>query len=272
MAAFLGALLAACSTAPKILPRNELNEPVMHQTHYTAIGFGAMPELLHTDLQYSDPQAGYYQESGSFGFEFHALPRLAYERSVAPWASFSILPVYWNLLLTGDQYAASASLKTGKLHAAFHGGPTGIHHVEGEGWRLTGEVELSGKYLASQRWYYAPTAGVAWSNHTEIGEQQRYAQVVAGWQLREEHSFSFGGRFTAFAAPSGEISLSRARLGTEELNVEDGDYWTSLWVGNTNYLGPRHVFGTELGFTWREGDNEATQGYRIGAWYRFVFE
>jgi hypothetical protein len=40
-------------------------------------------------------------------------PVFLLDRKVGAWASYSLWPLFWNFLLTGEQYADSSNLKAG---------------------------------------------------------------------------------------------------------------------------------------------------------------
>lgn len=269
LAAFLGALLAACSSTPKILPRNERNDPVFHQTDFTYIGVAGGPTWTRHDeaLRYSSGPDLHDTVGGSeFVPAIYFNPRYSYTRMVGRAASYTLVPVYWNLLVTGDQYADSVNLAANRLHFSLHGGINGLSYSQRDGWVWSAEAALAGKCLLGSRGFLSAGASLHWDDLSNASLRRYRASLLAGRQLTGRGSLHAEYELTYYDLP--EWTWANFR-GIEFLGE---DVQSDVNLRYTFYATPKHVFGPEAGVVFRDRGTADNFSLSLGAHYRFVFE
>lgn len=244
LALVLSGVLLACGPGKFLVPRNESEEPVIRQSHFASVGGsgGAATE------------AGYY-----------LLPLIWCEASVAPWASFTNLPLYWNFLLSGDQYDGGGILLRQRLHLSLHGGLSGLAYSSRDGWEFPGNVVLQGKYLDG-RWFLVPALGVDIHDLMKRGSLAGRGSLALGFQADDRNSLRVGYGFTRYRLPAG------SSLDHRGIRYRDGESRSDVQVRHSLYLAGRHVLGPEAGVSLMNRDPAGNLSLSAGLHYRYVFD
>lgn len=250
----LAFLMAGCATAPKLLPRNEINDPVFHKTDFIALG--AVGGNSWTRREGGD----------AFRDDIYLVPDLAFETHVNSWASYGLLPVFWNLLLTGEQYSDGAHLKIRKLNIAFHGGITGVAYSSRSGWETGALLALDGKYLITRNWFLGAELKAEWEDLAEWDSRIDRISIGVGAQVTERNSLKLTYALNRFDLPWDEAYNYR---GIFHL---DGDTRTKVELRHTYYAWRNHVLGPELGFAYRNTSVSKTLQIAVGAHYAYMFD
>lgn len=246
--------LAGCSSRPKLLPRNEINEPVFHTTHFSGLGIALGPTWV--------------REPGSDGYRngVYAEPGYYYERNVNRWASFVLWPGFWNLLLSGEQYADSGSLKVRKLHLSVHGGVSGLSYSQRDGWQATGLAQLTGKFLIDRSWFIQSVAGRQSYDLSDIAYGIDFFTADLGWQVSAGNSLHFAYGLSHYDIPDASVG------NVGGIEYHDGDIQTRMALRHSFYAGPKHVFGPEAHVSYRNSGFIDGHALGIVVHYRFLFD
>jgi hypothetical protein len=256
----LSAILAACAPSGRILPRNESNEPVFYKTHYFSFGNAVSAARLREKGD---------DDSLSLRY-FHPIV-LGYI-NMGPWASFFALPVFWNFLLTGEQYADSRSLQSGKLHVALHGGLTGLGFSSRRGWMADERIGLAGKYLFGPRLFWSQALLADW--HQSQGRDslagENLSNVVLAGQLGRQFTDGLSSSLLysmSYYHDKDHIANNRAGgLGMRSETFLHELGWRSSWYWTPrNVLGFSASFGTPSPVDW----SRSVESYSFS--YRYVF-
>jgi hypothetical protein len=250
----MAVLMAGCASTPKILPKNEINEPVFHQTDFYALGASIGPTWTQREGE------------NTFRQGMYVAPDITLEYKVSDWASYSLLPVFWNLRLTGEQYSDGAHLKIRKLHVAFHGGISGLGYSSRDHFVASGLVSLEGKYLIGPNWFLGAGLESVWGNLEKWGRRIDGVSVGVGAQMNDWNSLKLTYSLSRF-----EIPRSFA-YGYGEIMHLDGDTRTEVGLRHTCYAWRNHVLGPELGFAYRNYSISETLQLAIGAHYAYMFD
>jgi hypothetical protein len=256
---FASALLTGCARVA-MKPRNEAQTPVFFPGAYFDIGLEGGAEWHKAPPV--PPETG---PQGPFRLRYD-IPEIEGGRGFIvnwnDWADSYLIPVYWMFLLTGEQYEGE-NLKTGKPHLALEGGLENFQYGE-EKWTIGTGLALSGKYLFTPRTFATLRAKAEFPQTDEYFIASLSGQV--GRQLTERLSLS------VFATPS-RIFLPEGYQVTERgANYRDGDMRTVAGARALFYFRSRHIFGSEAGMLFRNG--EASDPHRLYAslTYRYVFD
>lgn len=237
-------VLLACGPGRFLVPRNESEEPVFRQSHFASAGGSG---------GFASTEAGYYLQ-----------PLIWCEANVSPWASFTNLPLYWNFLLSGDQYDGE-TLQRDRLHLSLHGGLAGLAYSSRDGWEFPGNVILQGKYLTGS-WFLVPAVGVDLHDLREPASTAGRASLSLGYQADDRNSLRVGYGFTRYQLPGGRSLDHRG------VAFRDGETRSDLQVRHSLYLAGRHVLGPEAGVSIRNRDPAENHSLSAGFHYRYVFD
>jgi hypothetical protein len=255
-AAFLlaGVFLIGCSSKPPMRPVNEIHEPVFYRLDYLAAEVLAGTELV--------------QDSAGAAHEPNLLfrPRVHFDKNITPWASFTFWPLYWNLLLTGDQYDAGGNPAVGKLNVIAHAGINGLGYSSRDGWYLGAAAGLRAKYLFGERLFLRanllaeapdlgrPDAGLV-NLETDLGFQATAIHSVLFSHSLSHHRAGAGGYFRH-----------------HRIRHFDGDLHNEVRLGHKAYLTPSHIVGPEIGYGFRNHAVGEEGYFLVGLQYRYVVE
>lgn len=247
-------LVAGCASSPKLLPKNEINKPVFHQTDFIALGAASGPSWARRE------------GSGTFRDSIYFIPNFNYEIKVNDWASYTLLPVLWNLRMTGEQYSDSAHLKLRKLHVAFHGGISGLAFSSRDGWVSSGLIALESKYLIDRKWFLGALLLGEMDDLGDWGRRTNRLSIGIGAQVSDRNSLKMAYSLSRFELP-------RYRA----FNIGgyyhfDGDTRTELDLRHTYYAWRKHVLGSEIGFDYRNYSVSKTGQFSIGVHYAYMFD
>lgn len=245
--------LAGCASAPMTLSRNEINEPVFHETHYATLGVSA------------GPVAGLSRDSGGYRRDFYFLPRFLYEYNVSPWASFTLWPVFWNFLLTGNQFAENSDLRIGKPLIALHGGISGFAYSQREGFLFPGLAVLSGKYRFNESWFADCTGEIQLRDARSAANSTYGFSMGLGDQVGAKNSLNLGYAIEYFRSEPG-LTYS-----DHHLEFRDGNAQTKLSLSHSYYPSPHHVLGPELIFSFKDSDFRNENYVALGLHYDYRF-
>lgn len=171
----LGFLVFGCA-ANKALPVDSRESPLFHDSTYMAMGVGL----------------GTWTGTGQFlklpGMSKELLLQL--EAPVTSWASYNVLPVNWNFLLTGRQHDDSGRLAEGRFHSVFSLGPTGIAYSSAAGWSMPAQAQLRMKRLFWNRWFWNGSLEYAVSDILE--STQGTGSVAMGFHCQTRLNVALG--------------------------------------------------------------------------------
>jgi|GEM_PF-6299844 len=247
-------LMIGCASAPKILPKNEINEPVFHQTDFLALGAGI--GRTWSQREEGDP----YKERG------YVLPILNYENKVSDWAGYTLLPVFWNLRLTGEQYSDNVHLKPQKLHIAFHGGINYLGYSSRDGLVSGGLASLEGKYLINRYWFLGTVLKSGLEDLEDRSSRIDGFSAGFGAQVSERNSLKWTYSLQRFILPR---NTAYDIGGIYHL---DGDTRTKIDLRHTYYAWRKHVLGSEIGFAYRNYSVSTTRQFALGVHYAYMFD
>ena len=253
--ALLAGLFAGCSSTPRVRPINSINEPVFHAGNYASMGL-AMGKGLSNGADYS------WMRDRSF---IYSRKTLAWNYNSTKWASFSVIPIYWSFLLTGEQYADSLHLIPRKLHATLHGGVNGFSYSQRSEWAFPADLGLGAKYLFNQRSYL--TADAAYNLFHILDSRQDYVllRLACGYQATSANALELSYQYAYFRM--GDHSSSTKNLVVHR----NGDSNTELFLNHYYSIGGRHVLGPEIGWGSKNLRIGSDTYYMAGLTYRYVF-
>lgn len=250
----LPGILIGCSSRPPMRPVNEIKEPVFHRLDYLAAGILVGGEFTRDS---SDDA----HEPGLL-----SVPRMTFVKNVSPWASFSLWPLYWNLLLTGDQYGGGGNLEAGRLHMAAHGGLNALGYGSRDGWFLGAALGLRGKYLLDDRLFLRADLLAEFADLAAPGKFRGSLVSGLGCQVSPMHSVLVSHTLTVHNADQGRYFLRHG------LRHFDGDLGNEIRLGHKAYLTPSHIVGPEIGYGFRNGAIGSEGYFLVGLKYRYVVE
>lgn len=251
---FLAFWVVGCASVPKTLPKNEINEPVFHQTDFNSLGVAVGPT-------WTQREGGDTYRKG-----IYVLPNFIFNYKVSDWASYSLLPVFWNFRLSGEQYSDSAHLKVRKLHIALHGGISGIGYSSRDGWVSSGLVSLEGKYLINRNWFVGTTLKSGWDDLEAWDTRVDRLTLGAGTQISDRNSLKLSYSLNRFELPR------NTAYNYGEIYHLDGDTRTEVGLRHTYYAWRKHVLGSDLGFAYRNYSPSKTMQLSAGVHYAFMFD
>ena len=247
------ALLTGCGSGPVLMPKNEINEPIFHTTDFTGLqaGTGAIRSRV--------PDSSRYRPAIYFA------PALVFDRPVSAWASYSLLPVYWNLLLTGEQYADGSTLRTGKPALALHGGVSGISYSQRSGWQTTAALSLDMKMVWNRFLFTDMGLGALVPDVATVENSMYHWAVGMGGQISERNSLKLEYGYTLFL-----LEPFTAYRDHEILfgHRDDRSNWS---LRHSFYAGRRHVMGPEGGFLFKNSDFRTEHAWWYGIHYAYRF-
>lgn len=234
-----------------------MHEPVFHKTPFASVGAG----LGKSWSKYALGDEPGFRLDGIY-FD----PIVMLEAPVSDWASYSLLPVLWNFLLTGEQYADSTSLKVGKANVAAHAGISGFSFSSREGWRFNGLLAVNGKILVSRNVFLTGSLGMDFYDLKMPRSTVNGLGLGAGVQVTERNSIHLGYDIRHFNIPwNSESNYLGIRFREDDTRTE----WT---IRHAFYAGRNHVFGPELAFAYRNTDVEGNRAVKAGFRYRYAWD
>lgn len=247
------ALLAGCSSGPVLMPKNEINEPIFHTTDFTSLqaGLGAYRSRV--------PDSSRYRPGMYFA------PGLTFDRPVSDWASYSLLPVFWNLLLTGEQYDDESTLRIGKPAIALHGGITGLAFSSRSGWQTSAAFAMNMKMVWSRLLFSDMESGARIPDLANVENSMVYWAIGTGAQVSERNSLKLAYNYTLFL-----LEPYRA-FRIHEIDYAHRDDQSGWSLRHSFYAGRRHVLGTEAGFMFKNADFRTEHALWYGIHYAYRF-
>jgi hypothetical protein len=246
-------LLAGCAPGPVLMPKNEINEPLFHTTVFTALEAGLGPVLSRV------PYSGKYQPGVYF------TPGVTFDRPVSAWAGYSLLPVFWNLLLTGEQYADASTLRTGKPAIALHGGINGLAYSQRSGWQTSAALSLDMKMVWNRLLFTDMDMGTGFPDLGAWENSMHHWAVGMGAQFTERNSLKLSYKYTLFLVEPG------AEYRDREILFSDRDDQSGWFLRHSFYAGRRHVLGPEAGFLFKNADFRTEHALWYGFHYAYRF-
>lgn len=235
-------------------PVNEINQPVFYRLDYVAAEALA-GAAFSRDSEEAPREPGLWFE-----------PRVTFEKNINPRAGFSFWPLYWNFLLTGDQYDAGGNPETGKLNLAAHGGLNGIGYSSRDGWLLGAALGLRGKYLHDDRFFLRGGLLAEVADLAAPGKSLLSLESGLGCQVTPVHSLLVSHALILHKADSGRYHFRHG------LRFFDGDLGNEFRLGHKAYLTPSHIVGPEIGYGFRNGEMGGAGYFLVGLKYRYVVE
>lgn len=247
------AMLTGCASGPVLMPKNEINEPIFHTTDFTGLKAGLGPVFSRV------PDSSRYQDGP------YVDPGVTFVRPVSHWASYSLVPVFWNLLLTGEQYADPSTLRIGKPAAALHGGISGIAYSSRSGWQVS--ASLSGDMkMVWNRMLFSDMALGAQVPDLGTWEYSIYHWSIGmGGQLSDRNSLKLAYKYTLFLMEPFTGYWDRQILFSHR---DDQSSWS---LRHSFYAGRRHVLGPEAGFMFKNADFRTEHALWYGIHYAYRF-
>ena len=249
--------MLGCAGQPHIRPPNELNEPVFHATRYFSMGAaGGQTVSRNDDLRIFGPV-----EDPLWSLYFQ--PVFIFDIPVSRWAGYSGLPVYWNFLLTGEQYADTTHLLSGKWNIAAHGGIAGISYSQRTGWEVPANLEINFKRTIGTAFFLDGEIG-AETFHIRHPERRReFTGLGFGWQATERNSFKLESHFDAYRLSPAQWIEERA------MKLRGDDYLLSFSLRHSYYARGNSV-GPEIRYGFRNGEpKDALLEFGLAYAYRF---
>lgn len=248
------ALLAGCASGPVLMPRNEINEPLFHTTDFTSLEAG--PGYV----VFKDFRSSLYQGAPYFD------PGATFARPVSDWASYSLLPIYWNLLLTGRQYADDGTtLRMGKPAIALHGGITGVAYSSRSGWQTSAGLSLDMKMVWNRFLFTYMDLGAVMPDLGTVENSMYHWTFATGGQLSERNSLKLAYKYTLFLLEPYTAYRDREILFGHR---DDQSAWS---LRHSYYAGRRHVLGPEAGFLFKNADLFTEHAFWCGIHYAYRF-
>lgn len=254
-------LLAGCTSAPNLLPNNEINEPLFHKTHYLSLGAGQGRTWTRFDERLT-----WFGEPISGNDGIYVDPRLMHEAKTSEWSSFTLTPAFWNFLLTGEQFSEAGSLITRKLALTLHGGVSGFFYSQADGLYFTGLLALQGKFLLSETVFLHSIMEVETPDLRKMGTTINSFSLGVGKQITERNSLRLDYGILHFNIPR---YSSANHLG---LLFEDNDSQTHWTLRHSFYAGRKHVFGPEATYLYKNLGVTRNRAIKLGLHYRFVWD
>lgn len=230
---------------------NEANEPLLHTSHYLTVG--AQTRLLSGG------------EVDDIAWRGDLAPLGKLEVNVNRWSSFNLLPINWNILLTGEQYDDSTHLTVGKLHAIATGGLLGFAYSSADGFELPANLNLVGKMLFTPRVFAAASVGGSMADVLDPHGITWESGLKAGIQIWEP--ISIGAETSVLLEQLDRGWFSQR----DNVLFEDGD--VSFYSGLTlqAYPSPRHILELAGGYRRKNPDATGPGQPIFRTSYRYVF-
>lgn len=259
---FVLLIFFGCSSAPKILPKNEINEPIFHKTNFAALGTS-----LGKSWSWFDPRWNFLSNQRyTHQDDIYVNPAIEYDRNENAWATYTLLPVFWNLLWTGEQYADSSNLKIKKLDLAFHGGISGLSYSQASGWVTSGLLAISGKYLFNNHLFATSILGVDAGDLDRIENTVDEAELQFGWQTTERNSISLDYHIWHFNYPRFDM------IQDQGIYYRDADSRSQWMLRDLFYFKRKNVFGPEAMFIYKNYDVLRNHCIELGFHYEYRFD
>jgi hypothetical protein len=250
----LALIIWGCSSTPRLQPINRINEPLFSRANYASLGI--RPGRSWVDLE----------GDGQSRQGIYLTPDFSLDYNVNEWASYLLLPTYWNFLMTGNQYADSLNLRRRKLHLTMHGGLNGVFYSARNGLGFPAEWGLAAKYLCNDWIYLASHIGLGIFDIKEASENHYDFGGELGWQMTKKSAFSLSYAFMHFHL-SGYHNVNRFGLWHF-----DGDSNSELFLKHAYYIRGKHIIGPEIGYGYRNSGSDGRKYLLAGFTYRYVFD
>ncbi|GEM_PF-4185961 len=247
-------MLAACSWFPHVRPINSINDPVFHAPGYAAIG-GTLIKAFNGPGTHLDP------DQSTFEFQ----PILLWETTSSPAVSHSIIPVYWEFLITGDQYRDSVHLIPHKLHATIHGGMTGIEYTWRDDWVFPADIGVKAKYLIDDAQYLVSDASLELFHVLRLRRNFSHLHLLYGFQADEWNALELSYRVSYFLIEPGAYAT---KFGIPH---SKGDFNNEVFLNHWHSFRGHHLLGPEVGWGFRNLDYGTEAYFLAGLSYRYVF-
>ena len=247
------ALLTGCSSGLVLMPKNEINEPIFHTTDFTSLQarVGAVRSRV--------PDSSRYRPGIYFA------PGLTFDRPVSDWASYSLLPVFWNLLLTGEQYSDESTLRIGQPAIALHGGIEGIAYSSRAGWQTSAALSLDMKMVWNRLLFSDMELRAEIPDLATVENSLYHWSIGTGGQISERNSLKLEYKYTLFLL---EPYAAYRHYEIAFRHRDDGSGWS---LRHSYYAGRRHVLGTEAGFLFKNDDFRTEHAFWYGIHYAYRF-
>jgi hypothetical protein len=247
-------LVVGCSNKPRVNPINEINDPVFFNDHYLSIGATVGVQGSNNEID------------SIYHFGPMIEPWIAISGNVNSWASYQVWPLFWNFLLTGEQYSMGGALKTGKLHLAVFGGLNSIGYSQGDGWRFGAGTGIRAKILFSPIVFSEVTTALQLSDFRSTERGALSAELVSGIQFSPKNSLSLQLASTLYQTED------RRYFGSHGLAFYDNDVDSEIRIRFRTYITPNHVLGPEMGYGLLNLRGGQDDYYLAGITYRYVFK
>lgn len=247
---FLG--LSGCAgTNWATLAPNTIDEPVFHRA--TNISLGA------SRTQWYDPASG--KDSAEEAIKLNARADVP----VNEWAGFSFLPVYWNFLLTGEQYQDSIHLMPEKLNIAMGGGLAGISFSSRDGWKFPIAIGAQAKYLFDRRFFAKSVISTEITDASDPENGQTWGLLGLGAQLTNQIAVVATTNLDrVFAAPNSYFNMYG-------VSVLDGELTSTSGLTLDWYPTPKHVLSVSVDRFFRTDTPSNSSRWLFSAQYNYVF-
>jgi hypothetical protein len=256
------AFLFACAPgAPKIIPQNEINEPVFHKTPYG--GLGASQGKVWSSFDERRLLSGHAVRDME-GIYFS--PRFYLDYNVNAWAGYTLLPVFWNFLLTGEQYSDSTHLALRKLNVALHAGVSGLAYSQASGWVMSGLVDFEGKYLVDGRTFLQSGIGREIYDLDDITHAINRFSAGIGEQVSERNSVILAYDIFYYDIPK------RSGTNYQGIGFAAKDTRTEVTLRHTWFAGHRNSVGPEIAYFYKNLDFIRNHGVKLGLHYDYIFK
>jgi hypothetical protein len=245
-------VIASCTNKPKIQPVNEINEPVFFRANHLAVEATLGRQVINSDIDST------YKSSLLFE------PNLLFDVNVSEWSSYTVWPLLWNFLLTGDQYSDSASLRIRKFNIAAHLGLNGLGYSQREDIYFSGGLGVRTKILLSQKMFIRTDVFFQLNDIREISRGIGTNALNFGLQINQTNSILFSHSISIYRIEDGAYYLKNGiAYFNEDINNE-------FRIGHKMYLGKNHVLGPEIGYGFINSKAGKDDYYLIGFKYRYV--
>jgi hypothetical protein len=253
--AFAAGLWMGCSSTPRIRPINSINEPVFHAAGYATVGAGMGNSWTVVDESKESSQPSLFVD-----------PIIGWECNANTWASYSIIPVHWVFLLTGEQYADTLRLLPRKLHASIHAGINGFYYSQRDGWTFPADIGIGAKYLINPAHYLESDAGFDFFHFSEWSRNLSHFQIAYGYQATPRNALEISYRQTYFMLNENDGVSSKL---LEYLNDDSN---TELFLNHYYSFKGRHIVGPEIGWGTKNLQFGTDYYFLAGLTYRYVFK
>ena len=230
-----------------------MNEPVFFGGDHLTIGAGLGSVWADRDFGKK------YEPS------LYVSPAFFYEVNVTSWASYTVWPLYWKFLLTGNQYADSSSLRIGKINVAVSGGVSGIAYNQKDGLTTSFALGAELKYLFNQCLFNETSIQYDMYNTKKPAYALSNLSTSLGVQIDRSNSLTLAYDLVYYRIPENEFSNKYGLL------FGDTEGGSELMISHSLYLTPKHRLGPEIGFGYRNLDFTGKNYFKAGFHYRYSF-